>query len=94
MNTAPKKSAALDVGRGGADKALFPKSVRNLLVSHHRIRVNRGLLNGAARFTHRLNTPFLRGENPSPAAEDLKRIRGRRLAGEPASGWGHLEGWS
>ena len=92
MNTPPKRSAAPDVGRGGAETR-FPT------ISQHACKPptdlgsidRRAEIGRIAKFTHRLNTPFLRGEDPSPAAEDLKRIRGRRLAGEPASGWGYLE---
>jgi len=34
------------------------------------------------------DTDFLRGMDPSPAADELQRLRGRRLVGEPPQGWG------
>jgi hypothetical protein len=83
-----RRSAAPDVGRGGA-RTHFPINRRSL-VSGEGSRVNHHPMISSVKVTHRFDTPFLRGEDPSPAAEDLKRIRGRRLAGEPASGWGRL----
>ena len=92
MNTLPKRSAAPDVGRGGA-RTHFPTNRRSLIIGE-RFRVNHHRLISIAKLIHRLDTPFLRGDDPFPAAEDLKRIRGSRLAGEPDSGWACLEGQS
>ena len=95
MNTSPKRSAAPDVGQGGA-RTLFPTNNRKQLVVSDETQVNCYPRNRSGKLInsswkreryHRLNTPFLRGEDPSPAAEELMRIRGRRLAGEPAAGW-------
>jgi hypothetical protein len=98
---AVKSNAAPSARRGGA-RILFPIDCNSLL-ERNGTPVNRISGNCAARViqfprrgseqsvripSHRLDTPFIRRADPAPAAQELERLRGKRLAGEPTAGWG------
>jgi|RhiMetdeSRZDD1v2_1073273.scaffolds.fasta_scaffold1060623_2 hypothetical protein len=96
-----KENAAPDVGRGGAG-TLFPINRNSLLlhgansVNHYPLKFDGKVIRfprrrqERKRFAqpHRLETSFITGRNPAPAADELKKLRGKLLVGEVQPGWG------